>query len=87
MRNIIFSADALANLHKFKSGNQNLIFKVLELLDDGQQTPFAGKGKPEPLKGNMQGYWSRRISDEHRLVYRVSPESIEVISCFGHYKG
>jgi len=43
MRNIIFSADALANLHKFKSGNQNLIFKVLELLDEAQQKPFTGK--------------------------------------------
>jgi len=43
MRNIIFSADALANLHKFKSGNQNLIFKVLELLYEAQQKPFTGK--------------------------------------------
>ena len=87
MRKIIFSSDALESLQKYKAGNQNLIFKVLEFLSDVQQFPFAGKGKPEPLKNNLQGSWSRRINDEHRFVYRITPESIEVISCYGHYRG
>ncbi len=47
---------------------------------DIDKTPYAGLGKPEPLKGNLQGYWSRRVSDEHRLVYKVSESDITVFS-------
>jgi toxin YoeB len=55
-------------------------------LDDIQKSPFERLGKPEPLKVNLGGYWSRRMNDEHRLVYRIKENSIEVISCFGHYQ-
>jgi toxin YoeB len=44
-----------------------------------------GIGKPEPLKGNLQGYWSRRITEEHRIVYKVKSDEIFIISCKGHY--
>ncbi|MBK7247183.1 MAG: Txe/YoeB family addiction module toxin [Flavobacteriales bacterium] len=48
--------------------------------------PFKGMGKPEPLKGTLKGYWSRRIDEKHRLVYRMTSEgSVEVVSCKGHY--
>jgi len=86
MRSIIFSPESLASLQNYKSGNQKLLFKLLDLLDEVQKTPFSGLGKPEALKGNLSGCWSRRINDEHRLVYRISENSIEVISCFGHYQ-
>jgi toxin YoeB len=85
MRKVVFSKDALDGIQKFKTGNQNLAFKVFELLVDIQKNPFSGIGKPEPLKGNLQGCWSRRINDEHRLVYKLTDDSIEIISCFGHY--
>lgn len=85
MRKIIFSPTALNDLTFFKTGNQKLVFKVLELISDIQKTPFHGIGKPEPLRGNYQGYWSRRINDEHRLIYKVSDEKIEIYSCHGHY--
>ena len=49
------------------------------------RNPFAETGKPEPLKNDLPGYWSRRIIDEHRLVYKVNNESIEIISCKYHY--
>ncbi|MGN6601632.1 MAG: Txe/YoeB family addiction module toxin [Ginsengibacter sp.] len=50
------------------------------------RNPFEGKGKPEPLKHNLKGYWSRRITDEHRLVYKIDKdENIVIISCKGHY--
>jgi len=86
MRSILFSPESLASLQKYKSGNQKLLFKLLDLLDDVQKTPFSGLGKPEALKGNLSGFWSRRINDEHRLVYRITENSIEVVSCFGHYQ-
>ena len=85
MRTVTFSPSALNDLKLFKTGNQNLVFRILEIITDIQSSPFKGIGKPEPLKGNYQGFWSRRINDEHRLIYRVTNESIEIHSCFGHY--
>ena len=85
MRAIIFSQTALSHLSAFKNGNQKLVFKVLELIEDIQKNPFTGKGKPEPLRYEYAGFWSRRINDEHRLIYKISDDEIEVYSCFGHY--
>ena len=85
MRKIQFSPDAINDLKLFKSGNQNLAFKVFELLTDIQSTPFIGLGKPEALKGNYSGFWSRRINDEHRLIYKVTDDLIIIHSCYGHY--
>jgi toxin YoeB len=53
---------------------------------DTLRQPFAGLGKPEPLKHELSGYWSRRINDEHRLVYKITDEAITIISCRYHYK-
>jgi toxin YoeB len=86
MKKIVFAPNAIKDLVQYKSGNQKLAFKIFELLEDIQSNPFHGLGKPEPLKGNFTGFWSRRINDEHRLIYRVTEESILVHSCFGHYK-
>jgi toxin YoeB len=69
----------------FKTGNQKLVFKILELVAEIQKSPFEGKGKPEALKHNLSGYWSRRVNEEHRLVYKVTEENIEIYSCSGHY--
>jgi len=55
------------------------------LIKDILRQPFTGIGKPEPLKQELQGYWSRRINDEHRLVYKVSDDAIIIISCKYHY--
>ena len=85
MRTVAFSIDAIQHFQLYKSGNQNLVFKIFELIEDIQKNYFTGKGKPEPLKGNLQGYWSRKINDEHRLVYKLTDNTIEIISCYGHY--
>ncbi len=85
MRKIIFSMESIQDIHKFKYGNQNLVFKIFELIEDIQKNSFSGKGKPEPLKENLQGCWSRRFNDEHRLVYKLKGEIIEIVSCYGHY--
>ena len=59
--------------------------KINDLLKECLRTPFDGKGKPEPLKGNLSGAWSRRITDEHRLVYEIKDNSIHVLQCRFHY--
>ena len=55
------------------------------LLKDVERHPFEGLGKPEPLRGELSGFWSRRIDEKNRLLYRVSGDSLEILSCKGHY--
>lgn len=83
---IIFSSDALAHIQYWKkSGNKKVIEKITSLIEDIQRTPYEGKGKPEPLKHNWNGYWSRRITSEHRLVYKVENETILIAQLRYHY--
>jgi len=63
----------------------NTLRRINRLLDDIVISPFAGIGKPEPLKGNLSGCWSRRIDDKNRIVYRVYDEIVEITQCRGHY--
>ena len=69
------------------TGNKRVMKRITKLLEDILQHPFTGIGKPEPLKGNLQGIWSRRITDEHRLLYSVSDGMIYVyvLSLRFHY--
>jgi len=59
--------------------------RILALIRSIRQTPFSGLGKPEPLKHSLSGYWSRRITDEHRLVYKIIDGDIGIASCKFHY--
>ncbi len=59
--------------------------RINQLVKDIERNPFAGIGKPEALKGALSGFWSRRIDDSNRLVYRVADEIIEIVSCREHY--
>ena len=59
--------------------------KISSLIDDIQRHPFTGLGKPEPLKRNLRGFWSRRINREHRLVYRVEAGVLQIAQCRFHY--
>ena len=59
--------------------------KINELVKDTERHPFEGIGKPEPLKGEFSGFWSRRIDDKNRFVYRVKEVFLEILSCKGHY--
>ena len=59
--------------------------RINQLLRDIERDQFTGKGKPKPLKGSHSGWWSRRVDSEHRLVYRVSGDIIEIYQCKGHY--
>ena len=83
---IIFSPDALEQLDYWKkSGNKKVVKKIISLIEEIQHTPFEGIGKPEPLKHGWAGYWSRRITNEHRLVYKVENETILVAQLRYHY--
>ncbi|MBB5282934.1 toxin YoeB [Rhabdobacter roseus] len=86
MREIAFSAKAKEDLNYWKqTGNRKMQTKIQALLASIQQTPFSGIGKPEALKHTLSGLWSRRINQEHRLVYEVTDELIKVHSLKGHY--
>lgn len=65
--------------------DKQILKRVNELIKECIRTPFAGKGKPEGLKGDLSGYWSRRITDEHRLIYCVYPDRLHIIQCRFHY--
>ena len=82
-----FSKQATGDIdfHK-KSGNKAILKKLLVLLNELTERPFEGSGKPEPLKYDLTGYWSRRINGEHRLVYEVFENSILIHSALGHYE-
>lgn len=66
--------------------DKNKTQRIRALIENIMIEPFAGIGKPEPLKHDLQGYWSRRIDQEHRLVYKVDEDQIVVVSCRYHYK-
>ena len=87
MRKVVFIEDALNELNAYKFGQPKIVFKVFEIILAIQKDPFEGIGKPEPLKGSLQGFWSRRITDEHRLVYKVNEDEILIFSCKSHYEG
>ena len=86
MRKVTLAPGVIEQMQNYKAGQQKLAFKIFELLADIQNNPFQGNGKPEPLKGDLSGFWSRRIDQEHRLIYKIEGDEIQVLSCFGHYQ-
>lgn len=65
--------------------DKNILKRINELLKNVMRTPFEGIGKPEALKGDLKGYWSRRITSEHRLVYKYENDEILIAACRYHY--
>ena len=83
---IIYQKRALQDLAYWRaSGNRQIQKKISELLNDIVLHPFTGIGKPEPLKHQLRGCWSRHISDEHRLIYEIYREDVHILSLRGHY--
>ena len=70
-----FEPQAFADLQYWVSTNAKMAKKVMKLIEDTKRTPFGGIGKPEPLRGELSGWWSKRIDQEHRLIYRVEGDS------------
>ena len=85
MKNLTFTPTAFNEYNDWFEQDMQIINRIKMLLKDINRDPFKGIGKPEPLKGNWSGYWSRRIDNEHRLIYKITPEQILVVKCKGHY--
>ncbi len=86
MRAILLTSVAQKDYEKWAHSNSKIFSKINQLIDDIDQHPYEGLGKPEPLKHELAGFWSRRISAKDRLVYQISPhDEIVIISCKGHY--
>ena len=83
--NITFTDDSWKEYLQWNEEDKKVLKKINALIKDIKRDPFSGIGKPESLKYELQGCWSRRITNEHRLVYAVSSYSIVVISCMYHY--
>jgi toxin YoeB len=77
--------DAWADYIHWQIEDKKTLKRINILLKDMGRNPFSGIGKPEPLKGNKQGYWSRRIDEANRIVYRVEHKQIVITQCGGHY--
>jgi toxin YoeB len=69
----------------WQTQDKKTLKRINRLIVDTQRTPFTGIGKPEPLKENLAGFWSRRMDDAHRLVYAVDTDAITIITCRYHY--
>ena len=85
MRRVSFEASAFQDFTEWAVIDKKLYQRIISLITDILRQPFDGIGKPEPLKYDLKGCWSRRINDEHRLVYQVTDEEIIVIACKYHY--
>lgn len=85
IRKIAFEPDAFEQLEYWRKTDPKILKKIFTLIKDIQKYPFLGMGKPEPLKYELQGYWSRKITDRHRLVYRVDDDLLVILSCKYHY--
>jgi toxin YoeB len=82
---LTWSAEAWEDYLYWQDTDKKTVKKINELIKDASRTPFEGKGKPEPLKHHLAGFWSRRITAEHRLVYAVSDDALLIASCRYHY--
>lgn len=82
---LIWSEQAWEDYLYWQDADKRTVKKINELIKDACRTPFEGIGKPEPLRHNLAGYWSRRITAEHRFVYSVTDEALMIAACRYHY--
>ena len=80
------SSKALANFLYWQKTDQSMITRINRLIKNIQREPYTGIGKPEPLKHSLAGYWSRRINDEHRIVYKAEEDPIFIAQLRYHYE-
>lgn len=83
--NILFSDNAWNDYLYWQQQDKKTLKRINTLIKDCRRTPFEGIGKPERLKENLSGYWSRRISDEHRLVYKATQDTLTIVALRYHY--
>jgi len=86
MRSILLEKNAIEDFEYWSKNDSKILKRISALFLSISKNPFDGIGKPEPLRGDLKGYWSIRINDEHRIVYTIIEDKIIVISCRSHYK-
>ena len=86
MRTVSFHGEAWQDFTEMAIKEPKLFERLVRLINETARNPFTGIGKPEPLRHQLKGWWSRRINDEHRLVYRVTEEAIVISACRMHYE-
>ena len=84
-RRLQWDFDAWEDYLDWQRNDKKILKRINQLIREVVRDPFFGMGKPEPLRGNLAGFWSRRIDGEHRLVYLVEDGSILIFACRGHY--
>jgi len=82
---IAFLPRGFEEFNQWAIDGKKIYTKIVTLIKDIQRDPFSGLGKPEALKYDLSGLWSRRITEEHRLVYSIAPEEVVIVSCRFHY--
>ena len=82
---LIWEESAWADYLYWQTQDKKTLKRINQLIKDIQRSPFEGIGKPEPLKENLQGYWSRRIDDTNRIVYMIRDDQLIISACKGHY--
>ena len=82
---LVFSASAWEDYLHWQVNDPKLLARLNGLIKECARTPFQGTGKPEPLRGALSGWWSRRLTQEHRLVYRVEGDDLLIAQCRDHY--
>lgn len=82
---IALDPEAFEDFRSWASEGKKIFAKISDLIEDATRTPFQRLGKPEPLKHELKGFWSRRITDEHRLVYKVEKDTLYIASRKQHY--
>jgi toxin YoeB len=83
---LVWQTHAWEDYLYWQETDKKLLLKINELIKDCLRNPFKGIGKPEPLKGQYKGLWSRRIMDEHRLIYVVKDGQLQILQCRFHYE-
>ena len=81
----IWSDEAWADYLDWQMQDKKTLRRINLLIKDAERNPYTGLGKPEPLRGDLSGFWSRRIDEKNRLIYRFSSDFLEIASCKGHY--
>ncbi len=85
-RLLIFTPDAWSDYLYWQGQDKKTLKRINNLINEAARTPFEGTGKPEPLRGDLSGYWSRRIDEANRLVYQATDSDLEIVSCRHHYE-
>ena len=82
---LVFADEAWEDYLYWQKQDRKMLERINKLIRDIQREPFVGVGKPEPLKHALSGFWSRRITDEHRIVYRIEGDELQIVQLRFHY--